>query len=159
MSRHGREKILASRKSGPARIQAIRMFNKDAPVYIMQERIPLFGQRKQYSGVYAFISQTEVEFGSTGCLMTRFSQRFHTTQWATHVIWMELQCYRWRGAENRLLIEAGCINFCTQSGFLRRHVRNSQYSKTMGKFSGVDSAVSDLGTRFLHIIKRTCHSI
>lgn len=143
----------------PVRIQGVRMFGRDTPVYATEGGTPYLGFKNKRSGVYAFVSKNDVEFGSTGCLQTRFDQRYPSTRWATHVIWMELQCHRWLDREYRLYIEARCINSCANTNFLQRRARNYQFAKSMGRFTGVDYAVGDLATKFLHIIKRSARSI
>lgn len=141
--------------SAPIRIQGVRMFGRDTPVYAMKGGTPYLGTKNKRSGVYAFVSKNEVEFGSTGCLQTRFVQRYPSIRWATQVIWMEFQCHRWLDREYRLYIEARCINSCVNTNILQRRVRNCQFAKSMGRFVGADYAVGALATKFLHIINRS----
>lgn len=144
---------------GPVKVKGIRMFGRITPVYVMPAGIGLCDGGTKRAGIYAFQSVDEVEFGSTGCLKTRFSQRHHTSRWATYVFWMELQKHGWLDPEYRFYIEAFCINFCCRTDFLGRRVRNYQSSKTMGRFIGANYAVGNLGVKFLHIIKRSTQSI
>lgn len=140
----------------PVCIRAIRMFGHDTHIYSLPAQQPLLGDQAENSGVYVFLSSSQVEFGSTKSLQRRFNERFFHARWATHVLWMDLRRDHWLNAEYRLYIEALCINTCNKTDFLGRQVRNRQFSRTMGRFSGADYAVGLLGVEFLQTIRRSC---
>lgn len=144
---------------GAAYVKGIRMFGRITPVYIMPSGIDLCDGGKKRAGVYAYISEHEIEFGSTGCLRKRFYEKYSATRWSTHVFWMDLQKHHWISTEHRLYIEALCINYCCRTNFLNHQVRNYQLSKTMGRFAGYNHPVGNLGIKFINIIKRSNNSL
>lgn len=111
----------------------------------------LMSHFEDYQAVYALIGREEVEIGSSKDVGKRIYSR-EKSLWATHLAWIKLKDVPSIQLEDVRFIEATCIFTASQSKFMGRHLRNKQFTKSLGRFEGRKDPIRTVAYEFLAAI-------
>lgn len=106
---------------------------------------------ENYPAVYSLIGPEELEIGSSGNVGKRINGR-PISFWATHIAWVELKDVPAITLEDVRFIEATCIFAASQYKFMERHLRNKQFTKSLGRFEGRKDKIQTVAYEFLAAI-------
>lgn len=112
----------------------------------------LMSPLEDYQAVYALIGREEVEIGSSKNVGQRIYSR-KKSFWATHLAWVDLKGVPSIILEDVRFIEATCIFAASKSQFMGRHLRNKQFTKSLGRFEGRNDPIQTVAYEFLAAIE------